>query len=206
MKRFTGFLATFALVLISSTAFAQDLATAPAGAATPAAPSGLFGKGRMMVGGEISYTSGTSTMDAGGTSVDTDYSTLKFAPTFGYFVIPNIAVIGQLTYQSDSMGDSDQSTVGLSVGARYYMAMGKFNVYGGGMLGYSSVDYGGDTTASGFVINIHGGALYMLGANWGVDAGLQIVYATGEMENSGSTADISDLSFALGYFGVQVFF
>ena len=206
MKKFTGFLATFALILISSTAFAQDPAPAPAATTLAPTASGLFGKGRMMLGGEITYSSTSTTVSANGTDTDTDSSTLKFAPTFGYFIIPNIAIIGQITYQSESVEDNDSSTIGLNVGARYYMAMGKFNVYGGAMLGYTTTDLGNDTTASGFQINVHGGALYMLGANWGVDAGLQITYTIGDMEMAGNSADLTALHFALGYFGVQVFF
>ena len=210
MKKFTGFLAAFALILISTNALAQAPAPPPAGASTttpaPAAAGSLFGKGRMMVGGEVTYSSTSTTLTVSGNDTDTDSSTLRFAPTFGYFIMPNIAIIGQLIYQSDSVDDDDSSTFGLGVGARYYMAMGKFNVYGGAMLGYTTTDLGNDTTASGFQINIHGGGLYMLGPNWGVDAGLQITYTIGDMEMGGNSADLTSLNFLLGYLGVQVFF
>ncbi|MBU1239139.1 outer membrane beta-barrel protein [Myxococcota bacterium] len=210
MKKVFGFFAVLAMVFVTSPVFAQDTAApAAAPAATPAASStapavgGLFGKGRMMVGGNISYNSTTISPDEGD---DQDTTTLKFAPFFGYFIMPNIAIIGSLSYQTDDDGgDDDMVTISLNVGARYYHAMGKFNVYGGAMLGYMSMEQG-DYSLSGFGLNVHGGALYMLGPNWGVDAGLQIQYYMGSADMGGASMDLTMTSFALGYFGIQAFF
>ncbi len=207
MKKTFGFATLFALIFAASTAFAQTNAPA-ATPATAAAPSsaGIFNTGRMMVGGTISYSSDTVSYDVDGMD-DDELSTLRFAPFFGYFIMPNLAIIGQLTYQSqDNGGPDDTVTIGLAVGARYYYPVAdKINLYGGGMLGYQSVDYG-SMDMSGFGINLHGGALYMLGPNWGVDAGLMIQYYMGSADAGGNSVDISMTSFAIGYFGMQAFF
>jgi outer membrane protein len=93
-----------------------------------------FNQGRMLVGGSAELSTNTYKDKDGGTTVTNGTSTsLSISPSFGYFVIDNLAVgaslgLGFSKWNDKRAGDGDYTTSSLRIEpfVRYYLPLGIF--------------------------------------------------------------------------------
>ncbi len=182
--------------------------------------------GTMLAGGFVTFSwSKESVDDLQDTKVTEQI--LGFSPTVGYFVYPNLALMVSVNYTKEdaesrmASGDTVEKTdlLGAMGGVRYYIPTGKIYLYAGFLAGMyqketettieSVVDIETTLKTKGYQFNLHGGILYMITRNIGLELGVQFIYTRGEVD--GETAgeqnqDLTDYSLALGYFGIQALF
>jgi len=199
MKKFITLFTILFSMAFAGSAMAQDPVAAPAGGGLDLKAGTMFG------GGTIGFSKTTTSFDFAGAE-DIKLTTIEFAPSFGYFVTPEIAAIGTLIYRIlDNGGPDDQTTTGLYAGARYHMPMGKLYLFGQGELGLEMVSEG-DTDATAYGLRLGVGILYPFNPHVAVEAGLKFTYMMGSMDNGADSVDLSMTSFGLGYFGFVGYF
>ncbi len=105
-----------------------------------------YQQGRMLVGGTVGFSTTKDKSKAGGTTVthgtNTDFS---IAPQFGYFVIDNLAVGGNLDislskYNPENDNDTESTTTSLAIApfVRYYLPQ---NIFFHGQFGVGTGKY-----------------------------------------------------------------
>ncbi|HTH55637.1 MAG TPA: outer membrane beta-barrel protein [Cyclobacteriaceae bacterium] len=99
-----------------------------------------FNMGRMLVGGSVGFSSTSQKSSSGGVSSTTDYTTLAFGPSLGYFVANNFAAGAGVNwssskYSSDGGPSTTSSSFMFVPFVRYYIAPGFF---GQGTFGFGS--------------------------------------------------------------------
>lgn len=195
MKKFITLFTVLFSMAFAGSAMAQDPVAAPAG--------GLDLKvGTIFAGGTIGFSQWTISPDEG---EDQELTTIEFAPSVGYFLTPEIAVLGTLVYRTQDDGDNDASTIGFYAGARYHMPMGKLYLWGSGELGLEMQSQGDmDMTQYGLRLGV--GILYPFNPHVAVEAGLKFSYMMGSWEMGGADGDYTYTNFGLGYFGFVGYF
>lgn len=128
-----------------------------------------YANGDIYVTGAVSF----------GTTKEGDVKTTGFEinPMVGFFVTDNIAVGGQIGYESDKT-DNDGTTTfeenTLSIGAfgRYYFTPANdFSLFGHLGLNYFTTDHGdADYKTNGFNLGLRPGINYFLSENWAIEA------------------------------------
>jgi hypothetical protein len=100
------------------------------------------GKGRVLVGGEVSFDLANNKTDVGGTvSTDGKTTSILFAPKFGYFFMDRLVAGAEITFQSETFkpdgGGGDDKFNALAFGpfVKYYLDNG---VFGMGSFGIGS--------------------------------------------------------------------
>lgn len=196
MKKLLTVLTVLFSMTFAGAAFAEEPVAAPAGGLNLKA-------GTIFAGGTIGYFSTTVSPDEGD---DVEMSSIIFSPSVGYFVTPELAAMGTLTYRSDSEGDDDQSTIGLWAGAKYHMPMGPVYLWGSGELGLEMIGTEGlDRTQYGLRLGV--GILYAFNPHVALEAGLKFTYLMGSWEaDGGLEGDYSVTDLGLGYLGFVGFF
>jgi len=161
--------------------------------------------GTMMFGGTVFYQQRTISRD---NDTNETIKTMSFAPTLGYFIVSNVAILASFNYttaESDgSTADSD--TIGIGFGAGFYIPKGVVCFYMSALFDFESTDYGNNNGYTAYGISLKAGALFMMGRNWGLDAGVKFSYLMGSTEVNDNKTDSSFNDFTIGYFGVQAFF
>ncbi|PKN45963.1 MAG: hypothetical protein CVU59_07510 [Deltaproteobacteria bacterium HGW-Deltaproteobacteria-17] len=195
MKKFITLFTVLFSMAFAGSAMAQDPVAAPAG--------GLDLKvGTLFAGGTVGFSKWTISPDEG---EDQELTTIEFAPSFGYFVTPEIAAMGTLIYRSQDDGNDDASTIGFYAGARYHMPMGKLYLWGSGELGLEMQSQGDlDMTQYGLRLGV--GILYPFNPHVALEAGLKFSYMMGSWEMGGADGDYTYTNFGLGYFGFVGYF
>ncbi len=196
MKKLLTVLTVLFSMTFAGVALAEEPVAAPAG--------GLDLKaGTLFAGGTIGYFSQTTSPDEGD---DVEMSSLIFSPSVGYFITPELAAMGTLTYRSDSDGDDDMSTIGLWAGAKYHMPMGPVYLWGSGELGLEMMSTEGmDMTHYGLRLGV--GILYPFNPHVALEAGLKFSYLMGSWEAEGGfDGDYTRTELGIGYLGFVGFF
>jgi len=200
MKKFITLFTVLFTMAFAGSALAQDPAPAP-----DAAPAGGLDlkAGTIFAGGSIGYFSQTYSPDEGD---DIEMSKIEFAPSVGYFISPELAVLGTLVYRSeDDGGEDDRSTIGFYAGARYHMPMGPVYLWGSGELGLEMISEG-DLDFTHYGLRLGAGILYPFNPHVALEAGLKFSYMMGTMEMGDAEADYSFTDIGLGYFGIVGYF
>lgn len=115
MRRHLTILAGLALLLAPALAFGQ----------IKLQKARFAQKGKFHIGGGISYLNGKSQVTEPNKGDEDGMSTLKFAPTVGYFVIPGLEIGGTIQYDSTTLSpekgdDSSSSRFWLGPHVAYY--------------------------------------------------------------------------------------
>jgi hypothetical protein len=171
---------------------------------------GLFSPNRIYFGGELSYLHQSSTQDDGNNSVDFTTTVFTISPMFGFFLIENIAIYAQLSLRKtqtkgDGYNNTDTNEL-FEAGARYFFPNGKLNFYAGGSVGFSTEDFGLLELDQKF-ISLHGGLLYMVTGNIGINLGMKFQFGMGSINLSGiSDTDTTAMRLQIGYLGVLAFY
>ncbi len=165
---------------------------------------GNIGVGKFILGGEIYYY----TQDTEGENQwDDEIKEISFSPFLGYFFKENLAVVGKLNYIDYERNNNDSDSMGLGAGLRYFLPLGSFYLYFGGMLELLNEDYEvGDYNVFMYGLSFQAGLIYMITKNFGISAGVEAAYLAGEREWQDWDEDIDRTYFKLGYLGVQGFF
>ena len=179
--------AVLCVVLLATPAFAQD-------------PQITTKAGTMSMGGALTFDIDMLIPDQGDSTTGFQLNVL---PTFGYFLMDNLALEGGLLFNmgfGDLYEDAGMN-LGFGVGAKYYIPMGRMAIYVGAGLGMSFyVPEEGDTQKS-LAIAVPAGILYAMNQWVALDLGLRFSY-TMSLEDGGA----SYMTIPIGYFGVQAFF
>ena len=186
----------------------------------------VIAPGTMLAGGFVTFSWSKESIDNLQDSEVTE-QVLGFSPMVGYFIYPNLALMASLNYTKESVDTqlqtgttiSEKDLTGAMGGLRYYIPTGKIYLYAGFMGGMyqeestTESEETGITLSSlktkGYQFNIHGGLLYMVSKNIGLELGVQFIYTKGEVDDESigtENQDLTDYSFALGYFGIQALF
>ncbi|MBU1240834.1 hypothetical protein KKF84_02260 [Myxococcota bacterium] len=183
-------------------------------------------QGTMLAGGFVTFSWSKESIDDQQDTKVTE-QILGFSPMAGIFVYPNLALMVSVNLSREEAESRLQSTstiektdmYGAMGGIRYYIPTGKIYLYAGLMGGMYKkeaqtklddiVDVESTLKTKGYQFNLHGGILYMLTKNIGLELGVQFIYTKGEVDGETPTEqnqDLTDYSFALGYFGIQALF
>ena len=162
--------------------------------------------GTMMLGGTVefssrSYQSGSSSDAAGFT----------FAPSFGYFIVDNLAVGAVITLESSRLGTGAAKSVNSSFGfgpfVRYYKFTSneKFAFFGNADLSFSSGKYdppsGNVIRGNGIRFAVSPGATYFLNEHWAMELSFSLFSISSTDPNTESDDD----KFTSVSFGVDSF-
>ena len=149
---------------------------------------GQFNQGRMMVGGSGTFSVTTDKDKVGNTSVVNGTSvSIGLTPQFGYFIMDNLAVGGQLQISASSFnrreGDSESSSFTSTIGpfARYYFGPGIITEagFGFGTRSFKFTSGNGTTTETDYVLSsLHLGLGYAFFLNDNVAVEPMLVYRT----------------------------
>jgi len=196
MKKLLTILTVLFSMTFAGAALAEEPAAAPAG--------GLDLKaGTIFAGGSIGFFKTTYSPDEGN---DIKLTTIEFAPSVGYFISPELAILGTLVYRSeDDGGDDDRSTIGFYAGAKYHMPMGPVYLWGSGELGLEMIS-AGDLDWTHYGLRLGVGILYPFNPHVALEAGLRFSYMMGSMEMGGNEADYTYTNIGLGYLGFVGYF
>jgi len=155
-------LMVFALVALPATASAQEYPV---------------DRGSMVLGGSVSWTS--SGGDLYENSDGDRLNSLLLNPEVMYFVMPGLAIGGELYVERASQGDFDATTIAVGPQISYYFGGPTSSVYPflSAMVGYA--DMSSDAfDASGLAFGFTGGAAFMLSRSVALTAG-----ATYQLQN-----------------------
>ena len=91
-----------------------------------AAPKYPMDEGSQMMAGSASFTS-----QSGDIVGDDTLTTMQLHVSYGYFIIPNLAIAGELGMINSSLDDADVSSSSLSIGPAiyYYITDGSSNLH-----------------------------------------------------------------------------
>ena len=211
------------LLMIASSASAEDGLFSSSEGADDEQPGGNEGGdssgGGLKLGGPLLLTQ--FTMQAGGviTVSPSVYipkegdggggGWFNFSPELGFFVIDKLEVLF-----SFGLGlpfghiDTYDVTVGFGLGARYFIDFDAIALYVGGTLGshFEIPDNVDLRVRKYFDINLMVGILVALNPHVGLDVGMRFNTAVLLGDYPGQPGAYSEISFPIGYFGVQGFF
>ena len=156
-------------------------------------------KGTMQLGGTATFDIEVVMPDEGDNT--TGFS-LNLAPSFGYFIMDNLQLFGQLSFHM-GFGDlfDDSKTFGLGVGAKYFLPLGSLVGYAGLGVGLDlHMPDGGDTMKY-LPISVPLGILLPFNRHVALDLGTRLTY-TLALDDGGA----SKFHVPIGYLGVQAFF
>lgn len=173
-------------------------------AAVAGAASAQFNQGRMLVGGDFSFSSQTEKSKSGGTTVTFGKTTsIELGPKVGYFLIDNLAVGAALDVSltkfkpEDADNDSENTftTFGIAPFVRYYLSQGIFfqGQFGVGS-GKNKSTLGSVSNESKFgVTNLNVGAGYAYFLNDNVAIEPMIGYGSTTLNYKDSNPEFKDL-------------
>ena len=159
------------------------------------------------------YMSGTVGFNSA-SSGDADSSDFNFSPAVGYMMSDNIALEAGLSFGgATAADDSEISTVGLNVGARWFMTPGeKFSLSVGVGFGYGTATASAtgvdDVTATGISFAVAPAINYWVSDSFGLVATVAALsYNSSELDIDGAEADtsfglnvdLSDINFGMVY-------
>ena len=151
-------------------------------------------RGSMTAGGEISYSSVKTIPDQG---ESTTQSLLIISPSFGYFISPNFAFTGQITY-AESLSAYDK--IGLSAGLKFVQPILNLYIFVDMQSGFGRLrGNNGADDINQFSLIAKGGVLYPFNRYVALETGIKMQY-----DFNGDAADQMTISF--GYFGLSAFF
>jgi Outer membrane protein beta-barrel domain len=188
----------------------------------------VIASGTMLAGGFVTFSWSEESIDNLQNSEQTE-KILGFSPTVGYFIFPNLALMGSLNYTRETAelrletGDTieEKDLKGAMMGLRYYLPTGNIYLYGGVMAGMYEEEVESELNADtinstismiktkGYQVSLQAGLLYMVSRNIGLELGVQFHYTNGEVDGDTDLEQdqkLTDYSFALGYFGIQALF
>jgi len=183
----------FALAMICSGAFAQ------------------FNQGRYLVGGALSLTATTEKSQSGGTTTTVGKNTdFTFTPTFGYFVIDNLAVGAAIdasvqSFKADGSSSKNSASVTtIDPFVRYYLDPG---IFFQGRIGFGGASYknttGSTTTTSKgsvFSWDIGAGYAYFLTDNVAVEPLIKYGVQSVKAKNAGDSKTTNGgIQFQIGF-------
>ena len=183
MKRLL--LAGLIVVMLTPAALAEDL---------------QLTKGTMQLGGTASFDIDMIIPDEGDN--ETGFA-LRAIPSFGYFIMDNLALSGGLIFGMGfgDLYENSMTDLGFGLGTEYYIPMGSMVIHAGAALGMQfMIPEEGDTVKI-LAIQVPLGILFPLNAHLGLDVGVQIHYLM-SLEDNGA----SMLHVPIGYLGVKGFF
>lgn len=165
-----------------------------------------FNKGRMLAGGSVGFSSITEKTKSGPTTTTIGtQTTLSFAPSFGYFVIDNLAVgasvyYNNITFKYDGGGKDKSNEFTFAPFARYYFGPG---IFGQGSFGLGSgkdVPVTGNTTTYGITLwSLGVGYAYFLNDNVAIEPLIKYQGQTDKYDGTGSPKDINNgIAFSIG--------
>ncbi|MBU1219162.1 porin family protein [Myxococcota bacterium] len=185
----------------------------PAMASAQNAELTSFRTGTMFIGGEVSFSDVKTEIDTDSDIIGddkTDKTKIKISPVIGYFLNPNIALWGQLTFEDV---ENESRTYGVMVGLDYYVSVSpRVFLYVGAGVGFAKGELEDDETKiQTYIAAVHGGVLFMLNKHVGFNAGLSFKYLDGESESDVAIigkveSDVTSREIGAGYFGVKAFF
>ncbi len=177
-------------------------------------------KGKIVLSGAagLSVAAQTQTPEYDGeTGDDLKITTIQFMPTFGYFIIDNLAVglmgnISSTAYKNEDGDKQNISTIFIAPTAKYYFMEGKIKPFAQVAVGLSSMTNkytpkDGDNEKdkfSGLVFGGGGGVAFFLNDNVSIDAGLN--YFRSNMKNSDDDKYKEKQGTFSGVIGVSVYF
>lgn len=137
----------------------------------------------------------------------------EIMPRVGFFVSENIAIGGQIGYESTKVdnGVADATTNALSIGAfgRYYMTPASdFSLFGQLGVNYRTAEDAAEVKTNGFEVALAPGVSYFLSDNWAIEASIGVLGFSSEKEDVdgaenrttfGLGLDMEDINFGLIY-------
>lgn len=177
-------------------------------------------KGRFIVSGSAGFqiNAGTTKVEFDGEEIsESKHTTIQFTPTFGYFVIDNLAVglSASISSSTEKEGDDKYNTTGIGVAPTvmyFFPIEGKIRPFVQAAVGYTSTttkytpDVGPDSksTFGGLMYGGGGGVAFFINDNVSFNAGL--TYTGSSMKDS----DAEDLKLKQGnisgILGITVYF
>ncbi len=135
-------------------------------AAPLAAQRGPTDRGSILVSGSASF--GRSEVEV--SDIETEVTRFSLNPNILYFVIPNLAVGGELSYSRASVDDNDSSSWLLGPAARLYFGDARATAlpYIGAGFGFGSSDSGNDEDADVFSVSGVAGVTWMVSRQVGL--------------------------------------
>lgn len=138
-------------------------------------------------------------------------NTFSIMPSFGYYIIDNLAVgvlanYASTTIKNDGFKDTSSSLALMPFGSYYFPVEGNFRPAVQFGAGLASTAYGSndENKFSGFVVNFGGGASYFLNDKIAVDFGLS--YTSGTLKNKENSDYEIDQNNLAGSIGLSLFF
>lgn len=160
----------------------------------------------MMLGGTVEFSSRSH--QSGSLS---DASGFTFAPSFGYFIVDNLAAGAVITLESSRLGTGAAKTVNSSFGfgpfVRYYKFTSneKFAFFGNADLTFSTGKYdppsGNVTHRNGIRFAVSPGAAYFINEHWA----MELSFSLFSISSTDPDTDTDDDKFTSVYFGVDSF-
>ena len=205
MKKNLTFILFVIATLFTTTAFAQN--PPPPASSTSTSSSSAASSS---AAGTIKTDAGTFTVGARMGGDFLGLTTTPLTPSIGFFVIPNLELVANLTYVSNTYdpengGDVDDSTLGFGVGVNYYIPFkGSLSFVVGASLNYwNDEDNGGnEDTLLGLALN--GGIMYGITSNFALEGGVSLIYT--RVTNDQNDDVYSSMRFQFGYIGFKGFF
>lgn len=154
-------------------------------------------RGSLLLGGSAGFSSSGGSVD--GESAGDRNTFLNFSPSVQYFVLPGLAVGGNIIAQRASGGDNSVNTLGVGPSVSYYFGQSERSVYpfvsgsvrylrnsGEDVDNVSNVGYGAST-----------GAVFMLNRNVGLRT--ELYYNTNRFEVRDIEVDSDQFGVSLGF-------
>ena len=165
------------------------------------------GKGRVLVGGEVSFDFANEKTDVGGTvSTDGKNTSILFAPKFGYFFMDGLAVGAEITYLNNTFkpdgggGDSKSNQLAFGPFVKYYLDNGIFGMGSFG-LGTAKTEFpagqGTTNTTKYGISNWRLGVGYAAFLNDNVSVEPMLSYGGNRLKNKDANPERIDISNSL---------
>lgn len=137
---------------------------------------------------------------------DSTRTTLTLTPSVGYFIKPDVAIVGSLLISNSELDDGDAETsstlFGFMAGAAYYEPFGPAFLVPQAMIGYSSLEQDDFYRESGIMLELRGNLKLPLGDRAAAQLGLALRYSPRDFEFFDIDADGSVFTLLLdgGFF------
>lgn len=154
-------------------------------------------QGSLLLGGSAGFSSSGGSVDG---ESDPERSTfLNFSPSVQYFVLPGLAVGGNVVAQRSSTGDASVNTLGVGPAVSYYFGGSERSLYPfvSGSVRYlrNSGDLVDDLSTVGYAAST--GAVFMFNRTVGLET--SFFYNTNSFEVSGVEVDNNTFGVQLGF-------